>query len=37
MFWNLAKDEQQMQKAEKRFSSKIIIWTYAHPVNSWNN
>ena len=37
MLWNLVKDEQQMEKAEKRFSSKIIIWRYEDPVNSWNN
>ena len=37
MFWNLVKDEQQMEKAEKRFSSKIIIWRYEDSVNSWNN
>ena len=37
MFWNLAKDGRQMEKAEKRFSGKIIIWRYEDPVNSWIN
>ena len=37
MFWNLVRDEQQMNEAEKRFSEGLIIWRDSRSRrNRWN-
>lgn len=37
MFWNLTRDEQQMNEAEERFSAGLIIWRdWRRRKNRWN-